>query len=146
MAYEIERLTEDYLFLMPSLNIMPDASYAARFEDNREQAIDLFRTVRNNASLMDSQPDEDSSVGTPGLTPGYEESDSDEESSVGMPDLVDRHDDSSKEDTIEYSIGSSEVTSDTESVTTVNEDSSVEKSSFVTNESPVVQIENLEMV
>ena len=31
--------------------------------------------------------------------------------------------------TIEYSIGSSEVTSDTDSVTTVNEDSSVEESS-----------------
>ena len=55
---------------------------------------------------MNTSSDEDSSVGMPGLTPGYEESsNSDEESSAGMPDLIDYHDDSSEEDTIEYSIG-----------------------------------------
>ena len=114
LAYEIERLTEDYPSLMPSLRMMSDASYTARFKGDREQAIDLFRMVRSNVRLMDSQADEDSSVGIPGLTPGGEESsDSDEESSVGMPILIDRHDDSSEEDTIEYSIGSSELMSDT---------------------------------
>ena len=132
---------------MPNLNIMSDASYAATFEGDREQAINLFRTARSNARLMDSQADEDSSVGMPGLTPGYEESsDSDEESSVGMPDLIDQHDDSSEEYTIQDSIGSSELMSDTEIATTVNEDSSVEESSIGTNESPVIQIENLDMV
>jgi len=138
LAYEIEKLTDDYPSLLPSLNIMTDALYAVRFEGDHEQAIDLFRTVKNNASLMDSHPDEDSSVGMPGLTPGNEEAGSDEESSGGMPDLIDRHDDSSKEDTMKYSVSSYEVTSDTESVTTVNEDSSVEESSIGTNESPVI--------
>ena len=38
------------------------------------------------------------------------------------------------------------MTSDTESMTTVNKDISVEESSVGTNESPVIQIENLEMV
>ena len=96
---------------------------------------------------MNSLADEDSSVGMPGLTPGYEESpDSDEESSVRMPDLIDRHDDSSEEDTIQDSIGSSELRSVTESAKTVIEDSSVAYSSDGTNESPVIQIENLEMV
>ena len=79
--------------------------------------------------------------------PGDEESsDSDEESSVGMPDLIDRHDDSSKEDTIQDSIGSPELGSVTESATTAIEDSSVACGSDGTNESPVIQIENLEMV
>ena len=95
---------------------------------------------------MGSHSDHDSSVGMPNLTPGNEEQDSDEESSGGIPDLIDRHDDSSEEDTVEFSVGSSEVTSDTERVTTVDEDSSVEESSVGTNESSVIQIENLEMV
>jgi len=147
LAYEIERLAEDYPSLMPSLQINTDASYAATFESDREQAIDLFRTARNNARFMDTKEDEDSSVGMPDLSPGDEESsDSDEESSVGMPDLIDRHDDSSEEDTIQDSIGSSELRSVTESDTTVIEDSSVEESSVGTNESPMIQIENLEMV
>ena len=130
-----------------TLQINTDASYAATFESDHEQAIDLFRTARNNARFIDTQADEDSSVGMPDLTPGDEESsDSDEESSVGMPDLIDRHDDSSEEDTIQDSIGSPELGSVTESATTAIEDSSVAYDSDGTNESPMIQIENLEMV
>ena len=147
LAYEIERLAEDYPSVMPNLQINIDASYAATFKGDRKQAIDLFRTARSYARFMDTQADEDSSVGIPDLTQGYEElPDSDEESSVGMPDLIDRHDDSSKEDTIQDSISSSELRSEDESATTAIEDSSVEESSVGTNESPVIQIENMEMV
>ena len=39
-------VSEDYPSLMPSLQINTDASYAATFESDREQAIDLFRTAR----------------------------------------------------------------------------------------------------
>ena len=74
LAYEIERLAEDYPSLMPSLQMNIDASYAATFESDRDQAIDLFRTARNNARFMDTQADEDSSVGMPDLTQGDEES------------------------------------------------------------------------
>ena len=63
-----------------------------------------------------------------------------------MPDLIDRHDDSNEEDTIQESISSPELGSVTESATTANEDSSVAYGSDGTNESPVIQIENLEMV
>ena len=99
---------------MPSLNITIYASYSARFKDDCEQAIGLFRTVRNNTRLMGSRSDEDSSVEIPGLKLGNEEQDSDDESSGKIPDLIDRHDDSSEEDTVNFSVGSSEVTSDAE--------------------------------
>ena len=65
---------------------------------------------------------------------------------MGMPELIERHDDSSEEDTVEFSVGSSTVTSDTESVTDVNEDYSVEERSIGTSESSVIVIENLEAV
>ena len=63
-----------------------------------------------------------------------------------MRNLVSECLDFSKEDTIQDSISSSELRSEDESATTVIEDSSVEESSVGTNESPVIQIENLEMV
>jgi len=118
----------------------------ARFEGDHEHVIDLFRTSRNNARLMGSHSEEDSSVGMPDLTQGNEEQNSDEDSSEGIPDLIDHHDDSSEEDTVEFSVDSSDITSDTDSVITVDEGSSGEKSSVGTNESSVIQIDNLKLV
>ena len=63
---------------------------------------------------------------------------------MGIPDLIDCHDDSSEEDTVEFSLGSSCVTDDIESVTTVDEDSSLEEGSIGTSGSSVIKIENLE--
>jgi len=85
-------------------------------------------------------------MGMPNITPGNEEQDSDEESSEGMPDLIDCHGDSSEENTVTFSVGLSDVTSDTESVTIVDEDSSVDERLIGTSGSSVIQIENLEVV
>jgi len=49
---------------------------------------------------------------------------SDEEYSERISDLIELYDDSSEEDTVEFNVDSSDVTSDTESVRNVNEDSS----------------------
>ena len=62
-----------------------------------------------------------------GLTQCNVDQDSDEDSSDGMPNLMICDDNSSEDATVEYSVDSSEVVSDKESVTTVDEDSSVVK-------------------
>ena len=45
LAYEIERLKMEFPPIMPSLSAVTDANHAVRFEEDREQAIDLFRTT-----------------------------------------------------------------------------------------------------
>jgi len=102
--------------------------------------------IRTNVRLIGSHSDDDSSVGMPNLAQGDEEQNSDEDSSVGIPELIDRHDDSNEEDTVEFSVGSSYVASDAESVTTVDEDINVEEGSIGTSGSSVIRIENLEAV
>jgi len=49
-------------------------------------------------------------VEMPDLRQDNEEQDSAEDCSEGMPDLIDHHNDSSEEDTVEFSLDSSEVT------------------------------------
>jgi len=63
-----------------------------------------------------------------------------------MPDLIDCHNDFSEEATVEFGVDSSDVTSDTESMTTVQEDSSDKESFIETNEPKVIHIDNLELV
>jgi len=46
--------------LMPNLEVTADALCASRFECDREQVIELFRTTGNNDRMMGSQSDEDS--------------------------------------------------------------------------------------